>query len=183
MGPWALWLLAEGHRGGGVLAGGAVGWAQARAGCLMPDSGGHDGRRVSRHNEKSPKHRPGTGTGTDTDTGQERQTAEWLMGGEGGGPSHFRSQSPQKASARPRHSPVIRRVTAWRNMGTCRSARYSTALICHPLVRVNLSLQRPSQWGPDVSKSEERAPRVVCTWPGRGSLSVRTYVVRYSMYV
>jgi len=84
MGPWALWLLAEGHRGGGVLAGGAVGWAQARAGCLMPDSGGHDGRRVSRHNEKSPKHRPGTGTGTDTDTGQERQTAEWLMGGEGG---------------------------------------------------------------------------------------------------
>lgn len=100
------------------------------------------------------------------------------VGRRAGGPSHFRSQSisPQKASAHNlhRHSPVIRRVTAWQNMGTCRSARYSTVLICHPLVRVNLSLQRPSQWGPDVSKSEERAPG----WFARGRAAGRSQYVR-----
>lgn len=116
--------------------------------------------------------------------GRRRRRRRRRVGRRAGGPSHFRSQSisPQKASAHHlhRHSPVIRRVTAWRNMGTCRSARYSTVLICHPLVRVNLTLQRPSQWGPDVSKSEERAPG----WFARGraagrSQNERPQVVRY----
>ena len=164
--------MADGWRGGGCSS-----CSNCSTDAVVEAAVGSSRRKLA--GEEGPSTQAPESSGTRSSSSSQ----SWPTGGGGGSPSHFRSQSPQKASARPRHSPVIRRVTAWRNMGTCRSARYSTALICHPLVRVNLSLQRPSQWGPDVSKSEERAPRVVCTWPGRGSLSVRTYVVRYSMYV